>query len=104
MKKGYWMAAALALGFVGLGVTAFQKTLTPYVSFEEAWHARRAVDESGNQLAVFGRRGSRPLDQSEMFKMYLRGDKIWTVSNDPPSAPQAFRLPDAPGAQSAAKK
>src|SRR5712691_8149008 len=47
MKKGYWMAAALALGFVGLGVTAFQKTLTPYVSFEEARHARRAVQVMG---------------------------------------------------------
>jgi cytochrome c-type biogenesis protein CcmE len=41
------MAAALALGFVGLGVTAFQKTLTPYVSFEEARHARRAVQVMG---------------------------------------------------------
>jgi len=47
MKKGYWIAAALALGFVGLGVTAFQKTLTPYVSFEEARHARRAVQVMG---------------------------------------------------------
>ena len=47
MRKGYWMAAALALGFVGLGVTAFQKTLTPYVSFEEARHARRAVQVMG---------------------------------------------------------
>ena len=47
MKKGYWMAAALALGFVGLGVTAFQKTLTPYVSFDEARHARRAVQVMG---------------------------------------------------------
>jgi cytochrome c-type biogenesis protein CcmE len=47
MKKGYWMAAALALGFVGLGVTAFQKTLTPYVTFEEARHARRAVQVMG---------------------------------------------------------
>src|ERR1700730_18703661 len=47
MRKGYWMAAALALGFVGLGLTAFQKTLTPYVSFEEARHARRAVQGMG---------------------------------------------------------
>jgi cytochrome c-type biogenesis protein CcmE len=41
------MAAALALGFVGLGLTAFQKTLTPYVTFEEARHARRAVQVMG---------------------------------------------------------
>jgi hypothetical protein len=53
----------------------------------------RAVDESGNQLAVFGRRGSRPLDLSEMYRMYLKGDKIWTVTDSSPAAPQEFRLP-----------
>jgi cytochrome c-type biogenesis protein CcmE len=47
MKKGYWIAAALALGFVGLGVTAFQKTLTPYVTFEEARRSRGAVQVMG---------------------------------------------------------
>ena len=36
MKKGYWLAAAFTLAFVGFGLTAFQKTLTPYLSFEEA--------------------------------------------------------------------
>ena len=36
MKKGYWIAAALTLAFVGFGLTAFQKTLTPYLSFDEA--------------------------------------------------------------------
>jgi cytochrome c-type biogenesis protein CcmE len=41
------MAAVLALGFVGLGVTAFQKTLTPYVTFEEARRSRRAVQVMG---------------------------------------------------------
>ncbi|MEO8189600.1 MAG: cytochrome c maturation protein CcmE [Acidobacteriota bacterium] len=47
MKKGYWMAAAFAVGFVLLGVTAFQKTLTPYLSFEEARHARGTVQVMG---------------------------------------------------------
>ena len=36
MKKGYWVAAALTLAFVGFGLTAFQKTLTPYLTFDEA--------------------------------------------------------------------
>ncbi len=31
----------------------------------------RGVDETGEQIAVFGRRGSRPLNQKEMEKMYL---------------------------------
>ncbi len=47
MRKGYWIAAALALGFIGLGVTAFQKTLTPYVTFEEARRSRGAVQVMG---------------------------------------------------------
>jgi hypothetical protein len=32
----------------------------------------RAVDESGNQIAVFGRVGARPLNLQEQRKMYLR--------------------------------
>lgn len=47
MKKGYWVAALLGLGFVALGVTAFQKTLTPYLSFEEARRARGMVQVMG---------------------------------------------------------
>jgi hypothetical protein len=46
----------------------------------------RAVDESGNQLAVFGRVGARPLNKDEQRKMYLRNGKVWTVSDDPNDA------------------
>jgi cytochrome c-type biogenesis protein CcmE len=48
MKKGYWVAAALTLAFVGFGLTAFQKTLTPYLSFEEARTARGVVQVMGS--------------------------------------------------------
>ncbi|MBZ5646956.1 MAG: hypothetical protein LAN37_07000 [Acidobacteriia bacterium] len=44
----------------------------------------RAVDESGNQVAVFGRRGSRPFNREEMRRMYLRDGRLYTVSDDPP--------------------
>jgi hypothetical protein len=44
----------------------------------------RAVDEAGNQLAVFGRRGARPLNGEEMRKMYLRAGELYTVSEGPP--------------------
>ena len=44
----------------------------------------RAVDESGNQLAVFGRRGARPLNGVEAAKLFLRDGKIYTVTNAPP--------------------
>jgi cytochrome c-type biogenesis protein CcmE len=47
MKKGYWIAAALTLAFVGFGLTAFQKTLTPYLSFDEAKTARGVVQVMG---------------------------------------------------------
>ncbi len=54
----------------------------------------RAVDESGNQLSVFGRRGSRPFRLDEMRKMFLcRPEMIerklcnegetYTVTDDP---------------------
>ena len=43
----------------------------------------RAVDESGNQISVFGRVGARPLDLEEQRKMYLHNGQIWKVSDDP---------------------
>ena len=47
MKKGYWIAAALAAGFGVLGITAFTKTLTPYLTFDEARAARGTVQVMG---------------------------------------------------------
>jgi cytochrome c-type biogenesis protein CcmE len=47
MKKGYWLAAVLTLAFVGFGLTAFQKTLTPYLSFDEAKKSRGVVQVMG---------------------------------------------------------
>ncbi|MEO6120411.1 MAG: hypothetical protein ABIP12_06950, partial [Terriglobales bacterium] len=41
----------------------------------------RAVDESGNQLAVFGRRGSRPFNNAEMQRLYLRDGKLYSVTD-----------------------
>ena len=46
----------------------------------------RAVDETGNQLAVFGRRGSRPLNRQEMQALYLRNGQLYTVSDEPQTA------------------
>ena len=42
----------------------------------------RAVDESGGQIAVFGRIGSRPFTLPEMQRMYLdKSGQPWTVSD-----------------------
>ena len=47
MKKGYWVAGGLAAAFVLLGLTSFQKTLTPYLTFDEARNARGVVQVMG---------------------------------------------------------
>jgi hypothetical protein len=56
------------------------------------------VDESGNQVAVFGRRGGRPLNLAEMQRMYLReggnGEKvIWTVPDGTATTPGRTTAP-----------
>lgn len=43
----------------------------------------RAVDECGNQIAVFGRIGARPFNLEEQRKLYLRQGTLWQVSDDP---------------------
>jgi hypothetical protein len=43
----------------------------------------RAVDESGSQIAVFGRVGARPLNLAEQQKQYLHNGRVWKVSDDP---------------------
>jgi hypothetical protein len=47
----------------------------------------RAVDESGNQLAVFGRRGARPFSRAETEKLYLRNEQLYTVTDEPVERP-----------------
>ena len=48
MKKGYIVAAVLAVGFLVLGVTAFRTTLTPYVSFDVARKTAGSVQVMGS--------------------------------------------------------
>ena len=57
----------------------------------------RAVDESGNQLSVFNRRGARPFNREEMRRMYLRDGQLFTVTDDVPPRP---RRPAQSGASS----
>ncbi len=70
---------------------ATYKTSGPALAISEGLDRDRAVDESGNQLSVFGRRGARPLNAEEQRRMmYLNGGQgpLFKVSNEPPSAPQ----------------
>jgi hypothetical protein len=56
----------------------------------------RAVDESGNQVSVFGRLGSRPFNREEMEELFLRDGKVFTVTDNPPGKPQRFIRPYEP--------
>jgi hypothetical protein len=51
----------------------------------------RAVDESGHQLAVFNRVGSRPFTLAEMQRLYLRAGRLYTVVDEPPGAANPVR-------------
>jgi hypothetical protein len=63
---------------------ATYRTRGPALSVSKGTDRDRAVDESGNQIAVFGRRGARPFSREEAARLYLRDGKPYTVPNDPP--------------------
>ncbi len=59
------------------------KTKEPALAISRGIDRDRAVDETGHQLAVFGRRGSRPFNLEEMQRLYLRDGKLFTVTDSP---------------------
>jgi hypothetical protein len=63
---------------------ATYRTRGPALSVSKGTDRDRAVDESGNQISVFGRRGARPFTREEANRLYLRDGKPYTVPNDPP--------------------
>jgi len=63
---------------------ASYRTGAPALAISKGVDRDRAVDESGNQLAVFGRRGARPLNREEAGRLYLRDGKAFRITNDPP--------------------
>jgi hypothetical protein len=58
---------------------ATAKTKGPALAISKGIDRDRAVDESGNQLAVFGRRGARPLNRAETQRLYLRDGQVYRV-------------------------
>ena len=50
---------------------AFARTPKPALALSKGLDRDRAVDETGGQMAVFGRLGSRPFTRSEMQRFYL---------------------------------
>jgi hypothetical protein len=58
-------------------------TQGPALAISKGIDRDRAVDESGNQLAVFGRRGARPLNHEETQRLYLRNGQLYVVTDEP---------------------
>ncbi|HYY95967.1 MAG TPA: hypothetical protein VE713_15790, partial [Pyrinomonadaceae bacterium] len=54
-------------------------TKGPALAVSKGLDRDRAVDETGNQLAVFGRRGARPFTLAEMQRLYLLDGRLRTV-------------------------
>jgi hypothetical protein len=59
------------------------RTSAPALSLSRPLERDRAVDETGGQVAVFGRRGARPFTVSEMRQLYLdeKGEP-WFVEDE----------------------
>lgn len=70
------------------------KTKGEALAVSKALDRDRAVDESGNQIAVFGRRGARPFTFEEMRRM-LRTDEgrgeFFTVTDEPATPPKEIK-------------
>jgi hypothetical protein len=67
-------------------VIATFKTKGEALSISKGLDRDRAVDESGNQLAVFGRRGARPFDFLDVMKLLRTNNgtgDFFTVSDEP---------------------
>jgi len=61
---------------------AWYPTRKPALSLSRGLERDRAVDETGHQVAVFGRIGSRPFNLEEMRRLFLKKDGTpWYVSN-----------------------
>jgi hypothetical protein len=65
---------------------AAYKSKGPALAISKGIDRDRGVDESGNQLTVFNRRGSRPFTGEEAKRMYVHpsNGQPYTVTNDPP--------------------
>ncbi len=59
-------------------------TKGPALAVSKGIDRDRAVDEDGNQIAVFNRRGSRPFNRQEAERLYMRNGQLYTVTKDPP--------------------
>jgi hypothetical protein len=67
-------------------LVATYKTNGAAVTLSRGVDRDRAVDETGHQIAVFGRRGARPMTLDEQRRLYLRNGKLFTAADETPRA------------------
>ncbi|WP_066558982.1 hypothetical protein [Croceicoccus bisphenolivorans] len=61
---------------------AWAKTPSPALALSKGLDRDRGVDETGGQIAVFGRLGSRPFRRDEMERLFLNSHgQVYRVSN-----------------------
>lgn len=61
-------------------VIAHKRMAGPALAITKPLDRDRAVDETGHQVSIFGRIGSRPFTLEEMQRMFLTKEgKVWTV-------------------------
>ncbi|MDF0543136.1 multiheme c-type cytochrome [Sphingobium sp. H39-3-25] len=62
---------------------AWARTPSPALALSKGLDRDRAVDETGGQIAVFGRLGARPFTRNEMERLFLTGKGVpYKVSDD----------------------
>ena len=66
-------------------LVAWWRTEGPSLALSRPLERDRAVDEDGNQVAIFGRLGSRPFTEQEMEAFYInpKTREPWTVQDNP---------------------
>ena len=83
---------------------AWAKTPTPAIALSKGLDRDRAVDETGGQMAVFGRLGSRPFTRPEMERLFMtRSGVPWKVSDEVDMNRWVGRTPVGPQRASAKK-
>jgi hypothetical protein len=66
---------------------AWRPTSSPALALSKGLERDRGVDETGGQVAIFGRVGSRPFNHDEQRKLYLKPDGTpWRVQDEPDRA------------------
>jgi hypothetical protein len=74
---------------------ATARTRGPALAISKGIDRDRGVDESGNQLAVFGRRGARPLNHAEMRRLFRHSvnGSFYSVTDDPVESSNSAAAP-----------